>query len=229
MATKKGTNNMTAYGTFATEPVFDHTVQGKDFYSAELSMTRQSGIVDTIRVIVSEDHVDRDKSYAGALIKVTGYFRSRNYAGTDGKSHIALYLFATSMEFVDAIPENTLSNQIYIRGYICKQPVYRTTPSGKHIADVIVAIPRPAHGSDYIPCILWNDQARIMKSLEVGVGLALVGRVQSREYTNKKGENGVAYEVSVSRIADTIPAVTSENEKSKKSEKTEIAETVSAE
>lgn len=206
MATKEGKNSMIAYGTFVSEPTFDYTVHGRNFYRTELSMIRPSGIIDTIRVIISEDQIDHNKCYAdGTLIKATGSFRSRNYTGEDGKNHIDLYLFVTHMEFVDTIPEDTLSNQIYIKGYICKSPVYRATPSGKHISDVIIAVPRLDYRSDYIPCIFWNKQAYIAKSVEVGEGLTLVGRVQSREYTNQKGEKGIAYEVSVSRVVNIIP------------------------
>lgn len=203
--TRHGTNHMTLYGIMTAEPMFDHSLRGRDYYSAIINVTRLSNTVDMIPVIIPDDLIDRDKVYSNTALKIDGYFRSRNFMGEDGKHHTALYMYATAIETIAEISEDVPTNQIFIRGYICKKPVFRTTPAGRQITDVIIAIPRPTNGSDYIPCILWNDQARIMKSLEVGMGVALLGRVQSREYVNKKEEQHTAYEVSVSRITDTMP------------------------
>ncbi len=134
---------------------------------------------------------------------ITGQFRSYNrHEGV--KNRLVLSVFAREIEFVGSDTNHTKNNQIFLDGYICKQPIYRKTPLGREIADLLVAVNRPYGKSDYIPCIAWGRNARYASNLDVGTRLRIWGRVQSREYTKKLSEEEcekrVAYEVSVSKI-----------------------------
>ncbi len=136
-------------------------------------------------------------------IMVNGQFRSYN-RHEERKNKLVLSVFAREIEFVDEIGESTKSNQIYLDGYICKEPVYRKTPLGREIADLLLAVNRPYGKSDYIPCICWGRNARFASNFEVGARCAVWGRIQSREYMKKLSdeqlEKRVAYEVSVSKL-----------------------------
>jgi single-stranded DNA-binding protein len=150
--------------------------------------------------------IDVTKDYRGMKIEVAGQFRSYNrHEGT--KNKLVLSIFVRELRFLedDEMPEEqSKSNQIFLDGYVCKPPIYRKTPLGREIADILVAVNRPYGKSDYIPCIAWGRNARFAGGLEVGAHLQVSGRVQSREYTKKIGEEEVerrvAYEVSVSKI-----------------------------
>ena len=139
-------------------------------------------------------------------IEVSGQFRSYNrHEGL--KNKLILSIFVRELQFVedDDMPqEQSKSNQIYLDGYVCKPPIYRKTPLGREIADILIAVNRPYGKSDYIPCIAWGRNARFASTIEVGGHLQVQGRVQSREYTKKineeETEKRVAYEVSVSKI-----------------------------
>jgi hypothetical protein len=154
--------------------------------------------------MISERLIDVTKDYKGQIIEVIGQFRSYNrHEGL--KNRLVLSIFVRELQFVDQLPEEqNKSNQIFLDGYICKAPIYRKTPLGREIADVLVAVNRPYGKSDYIPCIAWGRNARYAASLEVGAHLMIWGRVQSREYTKKisetEVEKRVAYEVSISKI-----------------------------
>ena len=155
---------------------------------------------------VSERLLDVTKYYRGRKIEVSGQFRSYNrHEGV--KNKLVLSIFVRELRFIedDEVPEEqSKSNQIFLDGYVCKPPIYRKTPLGREIADILVAVNRPYGKSDYIPCIAWGRNARFAGGLEVGSHLQICGRVQSREYTKKIGEEEVekrvAYEVSVSKI-----------------------------
>ena len=142
----------------------------------------------------------------GMKIEVSGQFRSYNrHEGL--KNKLILSIFVRELQFVedDDMPqEQSKSNQIYLDGYVCKPPIYRKTPLGREIADILIAVNRPYGKSDYIPCIAWGRNARFASTIEVGGHLQVQGRVQSREYTKKineeETEKRVAYEVSVSKI-----------------------------
>ena len=163
-------------------------------------------MVDVIPLMISERLIDVTKDYRGMKIEVAGQFRSYNrHEGT--KNKLVLSIFVRELRFLeeDEMPEEqSKSNQIFLDGYVCKPPIYRKTPLGREIADVLVAVNRPYGKSDYIPCIAWGRNARFAGGLEVGSHLQVSGRVQSREYTKKIGEDEVerrvAYEVSVSKI-----------------------------
>ena len=188
-------NNMAKItGTVITEPQYDHETAGELFYRTILTTNRKSGCADEIPVIFRKGMVDENKIYYGANISVEGSFCSVNIPAGE-KRKLILFLFTEQIS--DAAQED--DNYIFLHGFICRQPVYRKTPSGRQITDLLVAVNRPGGKSDYIPCICWAGNARYAKNLAVGSRIELTGRIQSREY-EKKLETRVAYEVSASRI-----------------------------
>ena len=199
-------NRVCIIGEIVSEFTFSHEVFGEGFYIANVSVNRLSDMVDVIPLMISERLIDVTKDYRGMKIEVAGQFRSYNrHEGT--KNKLVLSIFVRELRFLedDEMPEEqSKSNQIFLDGYVCKPPIYRKTPLGREIADILVAVNRPYGKSDYIPCIAWGRNARFAGGLEVGGHLQVSGRVQSREYTKKIGEEEVerrvAYEVSVSKI-----------------------------
>ena len=169
----------------------------------DVRVERLSDSIDIIPLMVSERLLDVNGDYKGMYIMVNGQFRSYN-RHEERKNKLVLSVFAREIEFVDEIGESTKSNQIYLDGYICKEPVYRKTPLGREIADLLLAVNRPYGKSDYIPCICWGRNARFASNFEVGARCAVWGRIQSREYMKKLSdeqlEKRVAYEVSVSKL-----------------------------
>ncbi len=186
-------------GTFE----FSHEVFGEGFYLTELSVKRLSDQVDVIPLLISERLLDVSGDYRGQTIQVNGQFRSYNrHEGT--KNRLILSVFVREVEFIEEFTDYTKTNQIFLDGFVCKAPVYRKTPLGREIADLLVAVNRPYGKSDYIPCIAWGRNARYATGFEVGGRIRIWGRVQSREYTKRIGEEEserrVAYEVSVSKL-----------------------------
>lgn len=200
-------NRVSIIGEVVSEFTFSHEVFGEGFYLVNVSVNRLSDMVDIIPLMISERLVDVTKDYRGMKLEATGQFRSYNrHEGV--KNKLVLSIFVREMQFIDEddviSDEQSRSNQIFLDGYICKPPIYRKTPLGREIADVLIAVNRPYGKSDYIPCIAWGRNARYASSIEVGGHLQIWGRVQSREYTKKineeEVEKRVAYEVSVSKI-----------------------------
>ena len=156
--------------------------------------------------MISERLIDVTKDYRGMKIEVAGQFRSYNrHEGT--KNKLVLSIFVRELRFLedDEMPEEqSKSNQIFLDGYVCKPPIYRKTPLGREIADILVAVNRPYGKSDYIPCIAWGRNARFASGFEVGEHVQILGRIQSREYIKKLTETEtqkrIAYEVSVSKL-----------------------------
>jgi len=183
---------------------FSHEVFGEGFYVVDVSVNRLSAMADVVPLMISERLIDITKDFTGLTIEAIGQFRSYNrHEGT--RNRLVLSIFVREFEFVDEAPEEQVkSNQIYLDGYICKPPIYRKTPLGREIADILIAVNRPYGKSDYIPCIAWGRNARYAASLEVGAHMLVWGRVQSREYTKKVSEEDlekrIAYEVSVSKL-----------------------------
>ena len=196
-------NQVTMIGEIVSEFEFSHEVYGEGFYLVDISVSRLSDSVDYIPLMVSERLVDVTQSYIGETISVSGQFRSYN-RHVEKKNRLILSVFVRELEFVDEIEDDIKSNQIYLDGYICKEPIYRKTPLGREIADLLVAVNRSYGKSDYIPCICWGRNARYASSFEVGSHVEVYGRIQSREYIKKIGEEQtekrVAYEVSVNKI-----------------------------
>ena len=190
-------------GEIVSDFTYSHEIFGEGFYMVDISVDRLSDSTDRIPVMVSERLLDVGEDYKGMKISVTGQFRSYN-RHEERKNRLVLSVFAREIEFVDEIGENAKTNQIFLDGYICKAPIYRKTPLGREIADLLLAVNRPYGKSDYIPCICWGRNARYAGSFEVGSRCAIWGRIQSREYMKKLSEEQlekrVAYEVSVSKL-----------------------------
>ena len=196
-------NQVIMAGEIVSEFVFSHEVFGEGFYMLEISVRRLSNSYDVIPLMISERLIDVTRDYRGETIAVSGQFRSYN-RHEEKKNQLVLSVFVRELEFVEEEPESSRTNQIFLEGYICKMPVYRKTPLGREIADLLVAVNRPYGKSDYIPCICWGRNARYASGFEVGAHIQLWGRIQSREYTKKISEEEIerriAYEVSVSKL-----------------------------
>ena len=204
MADKMFENNQVSLvGEIISDFTYSHEVYGEGFYMVELSVNRLSNFVDYIPVMVSERLIDVNSDYRGVYVYITGQFRSFN-RHEERKNRLVLTVFARELEILEEVDEDTISNQIFLDGYICKEAVYRKTPLGREIADLLVAVNRSYGKSDYIPCICWGRNARFASSFEVGTHVQVWGRIQSREYVKKisetETEQRIAYEVSVSKI-----------------------------
>lgn len=198
-------NKVTIMGEIVSGFIFSHEIYGEGFYMMDVRCQRLSENFDTIPVMVSERLMDVGKDYSGQLVSISGQFRSYN-RHEERKNRLILSVFAREIEFLDEVPDGSESNQIFLDGYICKEPVYRKTPLGREIADVLLAVNRPYGKSDYLPVILWGRNARYATYFKVGERMRVWGRIQSREYMKKLDEENVerriAYEVSVSKIAE---------------------------
>ena len=174
-------NQVSIMGEIVSDFRFSHEVYGEGFYMVDVAVNRLSNYLDYIPLMISERLIDVNADYIGQIIYVTGQFRSFN-------RH----------------EEKKKSNQIFLDGYICKEPIYRKTPLGREIADLLIAVNRSYGKSDYIPCICWGRNARFASGFEVGGHVQVWGRIQSREYVKKiselETEKRVAYEVSVSKV-----------------------------
>jgi single-stranded DNA-binding protein len=196
-------NQVVIMGEIVGDFTFSHEIYGEGFYMVDVLVTRLSESADIIPLMVSERLLDVTKDYRGTKIMVTGQFRSYN-RHEERKNKLVLSVFAREIEFIEEIGESSKTNQIFLDGYICKEPIYRKTPLGREIADLLLAVNRPYGKSDYIPCICWGRNARFASGFEVGTRCAIWGRIQSREYVKKisetEVEKRVAYEVSVSKL-----------------------------
>lgn len=194
-------NKVYVMGEIVSNATFSHEVYGEGFYEFFVKVMRLSGQADILPVTISERLIQDGMLSKGKTLCALGQFRSYNKL-ENGRSRLMLTVFVR--ELLDELPEKS-PNSILLSGYICKPPVYRTTPFNREIADVLIAVNRAYNKSDYIPCIAWGRNARFVKNLAVGDRLAVSGRIQSREYQKKLSETEVktmtAYEVSVSKLA----------------------------
>ena len=194
-------NKVYVMGEIVSDATFSHEVYGEGFYEFFVKVMRLSGQADILPITISERLIQDGMLSKGKTLCALGQFRSYNKL-ENGRSRLMLTVFVR--ELLDALPEKS-PNSILLSGYICKPPVYRTTPFNREIADVLIAVNRAYNKSDYIPCIAWGRNARFVKNLAVGDRLAVSGRIQSREYQKKLSETEVktmtAYEVSVSKLA----------------------------
>ena len=196
-------NKVSVIGTIVSDFTFSHAVFGEGFYLLDLSVSRLSEQADVIPLMISERLIDVTRDYRGCTIEAIGQFRSYNrHEGS--KNRLVLSVFVREVRFMEEFTDYTKTNQIFLDGYICKEPIYRKTPLGREIADLLVAVNRPYGKSDYIPCIAWGRNARYASGFAVGTRILIWGRVQSREYTKRLSETEcekrVAYEVSVSKL-----------------------------
>ena len=194
-------NRVYVSGESVSDATFSHEVYGEGFYEFFIRVMRLSGQADILPITLSERLIQGGMLCKGKSICALGQFRSYNKL-ENGRSRLMLTIFVR--ELLDELPDKN-PNSILLSGYICKPPVYRTTPFNREIADLLVAVNRAYNKSDYIPCIAWGRNARFVKNLTVGDKIAISGRIQSREYQKKLSELDVktmiAYEVSVSKLA----------------------------
>ena len=199
-----GNNIVTILGTVVSECMFSHSVYGEGFYSFNAEIPRLSDATDILPITISERIIERDNFKVGDMVYITGQVRSyNNYVADENRNKLILTVFARDCECVE-INDTRSPNEVFLNGYICKPPIYRTTPFGREIADLLLAVNRSYNKSDYIPCITWGRNARFCEKLNVGDNIRVWGRMQSRGYQKKlpDGEvsERVAYEVSASKI-----------------------------
>ena len=204
MADKAMDNNqVTIVGTVDSEFTYSHEVFGEGFYMMDVNVKRLSNSEDKIPLMISERLIDVSQDYTGEFIMVSGQFRSYN-RHDEQKNRLVLSVFVREVSFIEEELDGAKTNNIFLDGYICKLPVYRKTPLGREIADLLLAVNRPYGKSDYIPCICWGRNARFASTFEVGEHVQIMGRIQSREYIKKltetETEKRIAYEVSVSKL-----------------------------
>ena len=188
-------NNMiTVRGSLQTLPQFSHENHGRKFYRFILDVPRLSGAVDSLPVIAEDNLILPLDPTAGDMICITGQVRSHNEK-TDGKRKLVIFIFAATIE----VDEGEPVNDVIIEGPLCKEPIYRRTPLGREICDVMLAVPRPFHRADYLPCILWGRTAQEISICHTSDKIRIYGRLQSRIYTKMTDDGPVektAYEIS---------------------------------
>lgn len=191
-------NNVHISGVVETEPVFSHSVLGEGFYDLKIKVPRLSSENDILPVTISERLLNNIK--IGDLININGEFRSYNKI-SENKNKLMLTIFVK--ELIDNENEQN-PNIINLNGYLCKEPIYRTTPFGREICDLLLAVNRAYNKSDYIPCIAWGRNARFVRDLSIGEKINIIGRIQSRDYQKKLEDNSIetrtAYEISISSV-----------------------------
>lgn len=207
-------NYLTLVGKVTGEKEFSHEIYGERFYTFKLGIPRLSGNQDVIPITISERLVGEETLQEGKKLLVKGQFRSYNSYENE-RNRLILTVFAKDVMEVEEdekeeeeeneiVRKDIITNEVVLIGYLCKKPIYRQTPFGREISDILLAVNRAYNKSDYIPCISWGRTARFCQNLEVGSQVKVVGRVQSRMY-EKKYEDGtvqnrVAYEVSVGSL-----------------------------
>ncbi len=214
IAVKDENNVVNLRGELDNKLEFSHEIFGEKFYNMKIKINRLSDSFDILPMTVSErllQDIDLDKQN---LVNVVGQLRSYNKT-LNNKNRLVLTVFVREIKSIDE--ENKDPNSIFLDGYVCKEPVYRKTPLGREITDLLVAINRPYNKSDYIPSIVWGRNAKFAKNLKVGDRIQLWGRVQSREYEKKIDENNVvkkmAYEVSISKIKNWMKITMNKHKK----------------
>ena len=188
------TNRIELRGSLAELPQFSHENHDKRFYRFTLEVERLSGTVDLLPVIVPEPVLCAMDLSGGSMLEITGQIRSFNSRAATGRK-LVISVYAETLAACEGEPMNNVT----LSGVVCKEPVYRITPLGREICDVMLAVNRPYHRADYIPCIFWGRTAEMVSQCPVGMGLKLTGRLQSREYVKvleEGSERRTAYEVS---------------------------------
>ena len=214
-------NQLVLVGKVTSDKRISHEIYGEKFYIFDLSVPRLSGNADIIPITISERLLLEEDLTIGKNVIIEGQFRSYNSYENE-KNRLVLTVFAKEIKFAEdqdeefkPTKENT-SNEVILDGFICKKPIYRKTPFGREIADILLAVNRAYNKSDYIPCIAWGRNARFCENIPVGTEVRIIGRVQSRQY-EKKYEDGtsevkIAYEVSVASLEVIDQAENTNNE-----------------
>lgn len=187
-------NHITLTGALASAPEYSHSNHGRRFYSFYLEVSRLSGVIDRLQILASEELLASTCVTEGEALTVEGQIRSFNNRAPHGRKLIISVLAETI-----AVTDGPHANQVILQGVICKEPVFRRTPLGREICDVMLAVNRPYHRADYLPCILWGRCAQEVSVYPVGTVLSITGRLQSREYLkviDGAAEQRTAYEIS---------------------------------
>lgn len=199
MNRKNENNKVEIVGIFISNFQYSHSVLREKFYIANFKVNRLSENFDVIPILVSDCLIDINDDWIGKTLKISGQFRSYNQH-KNNRNNLILSVFAQEIDKSESYD----NNYIFLDGYICKVPIYRKTPLGREIADILLAVNRPYGKSDYIPCIAWGRNARISSSLAVGTRIQINGCIQSRQYNKKLSETEyetrVAYEVSICKM-----------------------------
>lgn len=183
-------NNILLIGKIVSECVFSHEIYGEDFYTIYLDVSRLSEVFDTLPITISERLIDKSKLKIGETIEVIGQIRSYNSI-LENKNHLILTVFAKEINYDLISSQNKNPNQLTLNGFICKPPIYRKTPFGREICDILLAVNRSYNKSDYIPCIIWGRNAKFVGNLEVSNNIKVSGRMQSRKYNKKILDNNL--------------------------------------
>lgn len=195
-------NKVMLSGYIEGEFEFDHELYGEKFFRTRIVVERLSGVQDFIPIMTSERMIDVEEYWSGKKVWVIGQIRSYNKYDNEGKTKLLIYVFLHEIELGNS--DDYYANEVYLEGYLCKEPSYRRTPLGRELSDVIMAVNRSYRKSDYIPCICWGRNAKFVSGLSVGTKVKLWGRFQSRNYIKKisdtESENRTAYEVSISKL-----------------------------
>ena len=199
------TNKVIACGQIQTPLQFSHKTYGEVFYTFVLGIERRSGYVDELNVVISERLIYETPLREGDFVEITGQIRTYN-ENIDGRNKLNVVIFARELLTNEDV--EYYENYVFIEGYVCKLPVKRTSPMGRDICDLMIAVNRMYNKSDYIPCIAWGRNASFAEKLEVGTKVYIEGRLQSREYKKKLDDGSAeircAYEVSVLRLEEEL-------------------------
>ncbi len=197
------TNKVIMEGRIKDELEFSHSIYGEGFFNTYIEIPRLSENKDILPITISERLIEGVSLAKGNYVLIEGQLRSYNKT-INGNNRLILVTFVKEIKILNSELEMKNPNQIFLDGFICKKPIYRSTPFGREITDLLIAVNRPYNKSDYIPCIAWGRNARFAENLNIGERIKLWGRIQSREYQKKtlQGEviNKIAYEVSISKM-----------------------------
>lgn len=201
-------NKVIVTGRIASRFTYSHGSSGERLYRTDMQVKRLSKFDDQIPLLISEKLLDVTRDHTGEFLRVSGNLRSYNRQ-ENGKSRVVLFVFVSEAEFVEA-PDSEINNQILLEGHLCKKPIYRRTPFGREITELLLAVNRPYGRTDYIPCICWKRNAKYAAGLGVGAYLQIQGRIQSREYKKRlsetETETRTAYEVSIRELLVELEA-----------------------
>ena len=196
-------NKVQLSGTVDSELIFSHLIYGEKFYLFKLKVPRLSEKYDLINITISERFFTIKEPKIGDIVDIKGQFRSYNNFSNIG-NRLMLTVFVKEIEYLESINLINNPNTIFLNGYICKPPIYRTTPFMREITDILLAVNRSYNKSDYIPCIAWGRNAKYAEGFDVGTNLKIWGRIQSREYqkriTDEEFETKTAYEISICKM-----------------------------
>lgn len=197
-------NEAIIVGKIVSNFSFNHQQFGERFYRANITVKRLSGVSDTIPFVISEHLIHSDVNYLDQTVKLVGQFCSHNYYKRKER-RVKLFLLVEELSFLNSEERINTTNKLFLDGVLCKKPVYRKTPLGREITDLLLAVNNSGK-SDYIPCIVWGRNARYVTDFKVGKHFSIWGRIQSREYTKKYGseeKKKIVYEVSVNKLEES--------------------------